>query len=216
MCIRDRPYFIDWGKVENIQDVAEVVDGEWEITDRGIRTKNMYYDRMIAFGDESWKNYEVETTVVFHDFVMPAEGPPTYNVSHAAIATRWPGHTQDGLQPSRQWYPLGATSEFRLEENYENCRWRIFDGEIFYAEQSQKKHRKIQKNKIYGMKHRVENISENQTLYSVKLWDISNPEPADWDFQAVENSQRKESGSACLIAHNTDVTFGNVKVVSLK
>jgi hypothetical protein len=209
------PYTIEWDKVENIQDVAEIVDGHWELSEKGIKTKNMFYDRMISIGDESWVNYEVRTTVTFHDFELPQEGPPTYNVSHAAIATRWPGHTKDGLQPSRQWHPLGATAEFRLEKEYKNCRWRIFDGEVFYAEQSQIAYRQIKPNVVYGMKHRVETLSSGQTLYSVKLWDVQLGEPDQWDFQAIEINEISESGSACLIAHNTDVTFGNVLVVPI-
>ena len=111
------PYSIDWSEVLNIQEVAQVVDGDWEITKEGVHNRDMYYDRVLAFGDQGWKNYVVTTTVMFHDFTPPVKGPPTYHVSHAAIASRWPGHDVDQLQPHRKWFPLGATSEFRL-----NCQ----------------------------------------------------------------------------------------------
>ncbi len=204
------PYQIIWKKVENIQDVVEVVDGNWELTIDGIRTKFMYYDRVLAFGDSSWENYEITTSVIFHDFVNPQKGPPTYNVSHAAIASRWPGHDKDELQPNRKWFPVGATSEFRLTNEYDSCRWRIFDGENFYKEQKDFQYRTIQPNLKYKMKHRVETVSDSTTLYSVKLWKFETSEPKEWDLQAIEKNSNKETGSALLISHNTDVTFGDV------
>ncbi|MFC2124863.1 hypothetical protein ACFLU5_08635 [Bacteroidota bacterium] len=207
------PYQINWDKVENIQEVTEIIDGDWEITDSGVRTNYMYYDRILAFGDSSWRNYEVETSVVFHNFTPPVKGPPTYNVSHVAIASRWPGHDKDNLQPNRKWHPLGATSEFRITDEYDSCRWRIFDGENFYKEESPEHYRKIQTGVMYKMKHRVKDISNTETLYSVKFWESSNIEPVEWDFQAVEINEVRETGSALLIAHNTDVTFGDVRVV---
>jgi len=209
------PYCVNWQEVNNIQDVVEIVDGEWELADPGIRTKYEYYDRILAFGDSSWRNYEVQTTVIFHGYTPPRKGPPTYNISHIAIATRWPGHDFDSLQPNRKWYPLGATSEFRITDQYDSCRWRIFDGENFYKEQSLPDFRQIQPEVEYKIKHRVEDLSEMETLYSVKLWEASKNEPSEWDFQAIEISKKRESGSACLIAHNTNVTFGNISVVSV-
>jgi hypothetical protein len=211
------PYTIKWSEVENIQDVVQIVDGYWVISEYGLHNLDIYYDRMVAFGDSTWKNYEVTTTVTFHDFTPPAQGPPTYNVSHAAIATRWPGHSEDNLQPHRQWYPLGATSEFRLTNELDSCRWRIFDGpkpnsENFYIEQPVEDFRKTELNKTYGMKHRVESIGDENTKYSVKLWPVEQEEPAEWDFSGIENNENVRYGSAALIAHNTSVTFGDVFV----
>ena len=169
------PYSITWSEVQNIQNAVQIVDGHWEITKNGLHNLDTYYDRVFALGDASWKNYEVSTTVTFHDFTPPEKGPPTYNVSHAAIASRWPGHSMDSLQPYRQWYPLGATSEFRLTAGLDSCRWRIFDGPKpnsvrFYVEQGAKDYRTIELNKEYVMKHRVETVGRDSTLYSVKFW----------------------------------------------
>lgn len=206
------PYYIRWDDIKNIQDAVEIVDGEWEITDSGIRTRNKYYDRILAFGDSTWRNYEIETTVVLHGYNTPEEGAPTYNVAHVAIASRWPGHDADSLQPDRKWFPLGATSEFRITSDYDSCRWRIFDGTELYEEQSVDKYRRIEQDVEYRLKHRVEDFLDGRTLYSVKIWRADDQEPSDWDFQAVEQSSDIKTGSACLIAHHTDVTFGNIFV----
>ena len=213
------PYSIDWSKVKKIQDVVQIVDGKWEITENGLHNVDTYYDRIVAFGDSTWRDYEIWTTVTFHAFTPPKKGPPTFNVSHAAIASRWPGHDVDELQPHRKWYPLGATSEFRLTAGLDSCRWRIFDGPKpnaarFYVEQPSGKYRKIVINKEYGMKHRVETIDENTTKYSVKLWPADEKEPEQWDFTGIEKDENIYAGSALLIAHNTNVTFGNIHVLN--
>ena len=209
------PYHVKWDKVNDIQDVVEVVDGEWELTKDGIRTKFRYYDRVLAFGDSSWRNYEVASSVIFHDYTSPGRGPPTYNVSHVAIASRWPGHDKDDLQPNRKWFPVGATSEFRITDHYDSCRWRIFDGENFYEEQMTEQYREILPEIKYSIKHRVEDQPNGSTLYSVKYWKSDEKEPEPWDFQATEPDGERESGSALLIAHNTDVTFGDILVTPL-
>ena len=214
------PYTIKWSDVKNIQDVVQVIDGHWEITGQGLHNLDTYYDRVVAFGDTTWKNYEVSTSVIFHSFTPPEEGPPTYNVSHAAIAMRWTGHDEDDLQPHRKWYPLGATAEFRLTKNLDSCRWRIFDGPKpnsvnFHSEQPAEDYRNIQLNRKYGMKHRFSTIGKDSTLYQVKLWPFDEPEPMEWDFQGIEVEENYGSGSALLIAHNTSVTFGDVTVRSV-
>lgn len=209
------PYSIDWQQVKNITDVVQIVDGHWELAENGVHTLDPYYDRVLAFGDGTWTDYEVTTSVIFHDFIPPQKGPPTFNVSHAAIATRWPGHDLDNHQPHTKWYPLGATAEFRLTTNLDSCRWRIFDGENLYVEDTTKI-RTIDLETRYQMKHRIETLPDSSTLYSVKLWEEGQPEPANWDLQATEPPGNLPAGSALLIAHNTDVTFGNVKAVSLK
>jgi hypothetical protein len=105
------PYEVDWKRVRRIQDAVQIIDGEWVRVPGGIRTATPYYDRVVGFGDARWQNYEVQTSVTFHGFTLPTDGPPTYNVSHAAIATYWPGPDPDTLQPHRKWFPLGATAE---------------------------------------------------------------------------------------------------------
>lgn len=215
------PYSIKWAEVKKLQDVVQVVDGHWEITEDGLHNLDIYYDRVVAFGDDSWTNYEVSTAVTFHNFTPPVKGPPTYNVSHAATATHWPGHDIDELQPHRKWFPLGATAEFRLTAGLDSCRWRIFDGPKpnsinFYVEQSEEEYRSIELNRVYGMKHRVETVSQDSTRYSVKLWPFDQQEPKTWDFSGVEAEENFESGSALLLAHNTKVTFGDVNVIPIE
>ncbi len=205
------PYSIDWSQVSRISDAAQVVDGEWELTPAGVRTVHRYYDRVLAFGDASWENYEVSTSVIIHALTAPKTGPNATNVTHVAIATRWPGHDPDGNQPTVKWHPLGATAEFRLGGDLQNCRWRIFDGQRAYHVESDRR-RQLKFETPYRMKHRVETLADGRTWYRVKLWAALDDEPAEWDFERFEPNDM-ESGSALLLAHHSDVTFGNVEVV---
>ena len=66
------------------------------------------------------------------------------------------------------------------------------------------------------MKHRVETIDENTTKYSVKLWAADDEEPEQWDLTGIEKEENIHAGSVLLIAHNTNVTFGNVQVLPIQ
>ncbi len=208
------PYTINWEKVRNIQDVAQIVDGNWKLTPDGIRTMDPWYDRIIAIGDNTWKNYEISTSVVFHGYTLPIKGPPNYGVSHAALALRWPGHDNDKNQPHIKWYPLGATCEFQLKENLDSCRWRILGDRSIKTEDSYQ-HFPVRLGVNYNLKAQVDNIDKGLTRYRVKIWSEESEEPENWQLTAVEGERDLQSGSALLIAHNTDVTFGNVSIIPI-
>lgn len=207
------PYHIDWSDVDEISEVAQVVDGKWCLTGNGVRTVEPYYDRVLAFGDASWKNYEVRTILTVHGITPPGTGANQTTVTHAAIATRWPGHDPDGKQPTVKWHPLGATAEFRFGRDLTQCRWRIFDGKKLYHVESSSR-RSLAFEKPYEMKHRVESIAGGQSRYRVKLWPLGEPEPEAWDLERLEINDLP-SGSALLIAHHADVTFGNISISPL-
>jgi len=202
------PYTVDWKQVEHISDVVQIVDGKWKLTPEGVRTVEPYYDRVLAFGDDTWRNYEIETTVTFHDYASPLFEPPTYGVSHAAIAFRWPGHDLDKAQPHLKWYPLGATCEFKLFDNLDTCRFRILGGRK-KANESAFRRQKIALNKKYHMLACAQTVGE-KTYYAAKLWPFKETEPEGWDIISVEGETDVPFGSGLLLSHNTDVTFGNI------
>ncbi len=210
------PISIDWSQADAINDVAQVVDGRWVLTEEGVRSIEPYYDRVIAFGDRSWSDYQVETTVTFHGRRIPGSRDIGGSVVHAAVATRWPGHDLDDRQPHVKWFPLGATSEFTLTEWPEGCRWRILGSQLHKDYFFEKRRRTIQLEKTYHVKHRVRTLPDESTEYRVKLWPISLSEPAEWDLVVVENPDQVSHGGALIIAHYTDVTFGNILVTDAK
>ncbi|NND32715.1 MAG: hypothetical protein HKN76_09005 [Saprospiraceae bacterium] len=207
------PYEVDFTVVDNLQDVIQVVDGNWNLTKEGVRTVEPYYDRVFCIGDTSWQNYEALVKLTVHDWTPSQPGPPTYNVSHFGIAMHWRGHHEDGNQPRRKWYPLGAQGEFLLKEKSDSCHWRIlFDGKNpdkppIYASGFNS----IKKNRIIWVKSQVRNVENGNTVYKFKQWLDGQEEPAEWNLEGTEKGDYS-SGSLCIVPHNSDVTIHQVKI----
>ena len=208
------PYRINWSEHETIQEAVQVVDGLWKLTPEGARTVDPYYDRVLAFGDGSWRNYEVCTRIKFHGIHRPGNRDGGRNVIHAALAARWPGHDLDDHQPHVKWYPLGATCEFMLQMHPKPCRWRILGGRGIKTATTNSQ--SIEWNMWYEMKLQVFSPEASTTCYRVKIWDAEQSEPEDWSVKSEEGANDVASGGALLLAHYSDVTFGNVLVRPLE
>lgn len=207
------PYHIDWQTVKDLTEVVHVIDGHWDLSQAGVRTRAPYYDRILSLGDSTWVNYEITAEVTLHAHAAPTLGPPTFGVSHFAVASRWPGHTPDGEQPSVQWYPLGATGEFTLNAALDSCRFRFLGGEKGRAYSTV--YHALEPGRRYWIKHQVQDLSPTRTRYRSKLWPADEPEPAAWDLIYLKDPSDITRGCALLLAHNTDVTFGNIHVIPL-
>lgn len=207
------PYEVDFAKVKDLQDVCQVVDGRWRLEKDGVRTADPYYDRVLAFGDMNWTNYALTAEVIFHDFPGPTPGGgPGFGVNHAGIGLRWRGHDDDGRQPHVAWYPLGAATEFTLQKDLSKCKWRIIPGppqKTVYADEPYA----IELGKKYWIKGEVRTMPDGRNRYRNKIW---SPDRNELDFWAVERFEKPSrdfsSGSALLVAHRSDVTFGRVKI----
>lgn len=199
------PYAIDWSKVSDIQDAAQVVDGLWEISPGGIRTTVRGYDRLLAIGDVTWTDYEV--TVPFTVHSRGKSGAPG-----VGILMRWKGHTDDpvpGWQPNSGWYPLGALGWYR---------WYDSGARKFHIYGNQKRllastsNLKLRLNKRYLMKMRVETTPGQGSIYRLKMWRAGKAEPAGWTLKGKDSRNAPLNGSLLLVAHQVDVTFGDVQV----
>lgn len=205
------PWEVDFTQVSRLSDVAQVVDGRWRLTPDGVRVVRPYYDRVLAFGDLMWREYEAEVELILHDFTGPYREPPWYNVTHFGVGLRWTGHVTDGHQPRRQWYPLGAATEFTLRPDLSECRWRILpDGRVpsVYASATTA----VERGRRHLLKARVETLEDGRTRCATKLWPVGAPEPADWAVESFEDETDNQRGGLLLVAHNSDVTFCRLRV----
>ena len=198
-------YAIDWSEISDIQQVAQVVDGLWELTPEGIRTKIRGYDRLVAIGDMIWSDYEVTVPVTVHS--RGSSGSPG-----VGILMRWKGHTDNpvsGWQPKSGWYPLGALGWYRWYDSG-GKRFHIYGNHKRLLDSTNSK--KLKLNVPYVLKMRVETKPGKGGFYRLKMWRADEPEPSGWDLKGQEALNDPQTGSFLLLAHQTDVTFGDVQV----
>ncbi|MDA0348691.1 MAG: hypothetical protein O3C20_14955 [Verrucomicrobia bacterium] len=65
------------------------------------------------------------------------------------------------------------------------------------------------------MKHRVETLSNGHSRFQVKLWAVGEEEPENADLERWEENDDVQAGSVLLLAHFSDVTFGDIRVIPI-
>ena len=202
-------YQIDWSQVTSIQDVVEVLDGKWALTDNGIRTVEPGYDRLFAIGDDNWDEYEVVSSFILHSLDLD-------EFAGVSVIGPWNGHTDDpisGFQPKAGFNPFGAqswTAFFRpggersqvLSSGFLTPADRFFT--TFDFEQ------------LYNFRYRVEDEQQNgELVYSLRIWEEGTAEPANWNVQYTDTTSGLTNGSLVFVAHFADTTFGNISVTQI-
>jgi hypothetical protein len=215
------PFSIDWAKVENAQDVLQVVDGKWKWDASGIRPVELGYDRMLNVGDSSWTDYEVSVPVTVYGY-DPAAFDQKTGGRHAGISVdlRWLGHSdvpEVCPPPHCGWDPVGNFNKY----------WFMPDGADFLGMKTQEKQDEfpsqpyhVQIGHTYWFKASVETV-DGENIYRMKVWEAGvETEPKDWLFEsrvpagdgATDNPRH---GAFALVAHHSDVSFGNITVTPL-
>lgn len=210
-----RPYAIDWSQVSRIDDVAQVVDGKWEIVAGGVRSVEPHYDRLIAIGDLDWTDYEVTVPITINS--VDYQPPP--NEPLVGLMLRWDGHEKNFSeeQPGTEWRPIGAMGVhgWYVEGPRGGHHFQIF-------ETGSKKYKgyngeSMPDNTTYYFKFRVETIDGRPAgLYSMKVWPAGQLEPSGWGIVRQADEGGLVEGSLMLVAHYVDATFGNIVVSSLE
>ncbi|NCF66278.1 MAG: hypothetical protein GWP61_09895 [Chloroflexi bacterium] len=199
------PYEIVWNELSNIQDVAQVVDGKWEIGPDGLRTAEIGSNRLVAIGDLVWQDYEVVVPVTIRrvqkendDGKAPALG----------LIMRWNGHIDnesgDAEQPRAAWakgttiawWHWQKTTKLEFDHNEQTP----FNPRVGVP---------------YLFKVRAETMPDERTQYRAKAWIESQPEPEEWNVTYLAKAATARSGSLAFLARHVDVLFGNVMVTGL-
>ncbi len=206
-------YSIDWSNVNNIQDVIQVVDGDWEITPDGIRTDVVGYDRLLDVGDMTWTDYEITVPMTVHF----QSDPLIYEQNPAAgIILRWTGHTDNPIQtpqPHTGWRPHGSAVWWHFWDDNGGVAADIGGGSL-----TTHNPRNLDYDVTYDIKMRVETFPGDQYRYSYKVWaQDTEIEPAEWRWQGFFGGFQGDmaQGSALLIANAADVTFGDIRIFAL-
>ncbi|MFZ7094163.1 cadherin-like domain-containing protein [Primorskyibacter sp. 2E233] len=206
----DPNYSIDWSTVTDIQEVVQVVDGTWAFTDAGVRPVDLGYDRLLVLGDDSWDNYQLETTITMHD--LTNVDPRGRDGGAFAIGMLWGGHTDDpvsGWQPTSGWNP-GAS--FFYTDELESHSYHDFSNVLG------RQGFQLEEGLTYNVVVSVTQTGIYDRVYSLKIWEVGTEEPIGWTLQTVETFSIDEApatGGIYLNAHYYDVTFGDIEVTEI-
>ncbi len=200
------PYSITWSQVSNIQDVAQVVDGRWTVSNGVLRTADIGYDRLVDIGDVAWDDYEITTPITVH-FVdrengsdWPSTGPGI------GFLMRWTGHLPTKAEPYTDFRDHGALGWYRYNQG---DRLVIGDGNGLPAAIDDDF--ELTTGVTYIFKMRVE-THPTESRYLLKVWRQTEAEPAAWSLTRSAPLSEAGNGSVLLVAHQVDASFGNVTI----
>ena len=201
------PYSIDWSNVANLQDVVQVVDGDWDFTASGARLESQEdvdYDRVLAIGDIDWTDYEITVPITVH-WIDPDGYSSPSNSPGFGIIFRWQGHTDSPVncsQPHCGWLPSGASAWYDIGQGGPLKLDGVINHNIT-----------INEGDTYYWKMRVETIDSNNSEYSLKVWESGQTEPANWTLTKQRAlTHDLSNGSPIVVAHHVDLTVGDVTI----
>lgn len=212
-------YGVDWSTATDIQDVAQVVDGRWAIEDdpefpgeKVVRTAELGYDRVLAFGDIQWENYEVEFQMRAN--ALDPDGFTESSNSHAfGIILRWVGHFAIGAQrPRVGFFPFGSVTTYRWFPTFE--RWDHYGTN--FSPRGFRTENPIQLGVTYMARARVETQADGSRRYQFRVWERGGVEPTTWLYDITHPAgSGLDSGSMLLFSNHVDASFGNFIVTPL-
>lgn len=216
------PQRIRWRDVADLQDVGQVTDGHWRVTPDGLRTVTPGYDRVFIIGDASWRDYEATGTVTFHGF--PDVGARNSGrLRHAGYCMRWQGNTPEaGLPPGRPkpgLHPRGGLTWLTYRDGAPLPQREFYPGDS--EKYSVFAPLAVRVGERFRLKTRCVSepdtpAGEGVTVYSLKAWREGDPEPAAWDYTVRQVSAKAlRTGGLALVAHEADVTFGDLDIEPL-
>jgi regulation of enolase protein 1 (concanavalin A-like superfamily) len=203
------PTRVEWAGATRPTDVVDVVDGRWSVTPDGVRNDVSGYDRLLAVGDVTWTDYEIEVPVTVHSLYA--------NDGAVGFFLRWTGHTeapphQPGMQPRAGWRPSGALAWYRgLYGHPPRVEISSADEDVLAADQSGFS---LTPGRTYVFRASVQRTAQGDR-YRMTVVPAGQPESAGVTIEALDTTFAKANGSALLIAHRAQVTFGDVVVTEV-
>jgi hypothetical protein len=210
------PFAVAMTSAKSLSDSVQVVDGRWTVASGFVQMTERGYDRILAVGDTTWKDYEtsvrlkvtgIDTSVVAYN--TPSNGPGI------GILMRWAGHTNDpnpGKQPLEGYLPLGASATLSWTSASDQ-RWDLFGNS--QRLQDTKTSPTLQFDTLYIFKMQVATITGQGGYYRFKVWKASQPEPTAWLMSAQEGLTDPQNGSMLLVAHHINCSIDHITVTAL-
>jgi len=210
------PLAIDWSQVNEIQDVAHVVDGQWSLARGGISPEEIGYDRLVAIGDMGWRDYEVTVPITVHGINAGCYEQPAVHAG-VGIVLHWKGHAHWGRdqwasgQPRFGPSPYGAIGWYCVFHDA-GAMLNFFDPDFHRAAE---KPQKLPLHVPHVFKVQVRALPDDANRYSLKVWPQGGKEPDEWTLSTTIRYTGYREGAMVLGAHHTAATFGNITVEPL-
>lgn len=203
---------VDWSSSDNLQEIAQIVDGQWIVDGGQLHALTFDYDRLVAIGDETWVDYEVSFPMTVHG-VDDSGNTGNSNGPGVGMILRWLGHVnEDGEQPNIGWQRLGALAWYRwAPSGLEALELRGYNSTIGSNSDIE-----LEFDLTYMLKASVQTVPDEGSYYRVKLWPANETEPVAWNLEGYGPGDEPTNGSIALVAHHVDVHFGNVVVERLQ
>ena len=208
------PLEINWEREGIPNRYAQVVDGLWEVNGRYVSTREIGYDRLIAIGDMSWRDYEVLVPVVVHGMEARAYTWPSVHTG-VGVVMRWQGHTDRGAdehasgQPRFGPTPYGAIGWWTTWAD-RGQHLNFFDVDLKPRNPAP---RILSLNTPYLFRVRV-TTDDGASNYALRVWREGTEEPTVWDVEHQAPSHALESGGLLLGAHETATSYGPVRITA--
>jgi hypothetical protein len=126
-------------------------------------------------------------------------------------ASRLLGTEDWGEQPRWGWWPFGAIGWYRWAPR-RGFRLNLM-GNRGTSLAEDESGRRLAENVCYVFKLSARSRPGATSVYRMKVWENGEPEPPAWDVTGSGVADELSSGSAVLLAHHVDATFGDVQVV---
>lgn len=198
------PTVVNWSASAAPDAMAQVVDGKWSTGPSGVTIQELGYDRTIAIGDVSWRDYEVTVPVTVTE-LGTGGGTPQSGAPLVGLGLHWNGHTsRAGESPAVSWYPTGAFAWYRWTGTGKHELYGNGDAPVVRQSMT------WSFGTTYMFKARAQ-TEPGGVRYSYKWWTAGSAEPPAWRLSILEDNG-PSTGSVLLVAHHAAATFGAVSV----
>ena len=210
------PFTVALSSTKSLTDSVQIVDGRWTIGSGAAQIIERGYDRILAVGDTTWKDYDatVRLKVTGLDTTLVAYNAPS-NGPGIGLLMRWAGHTNNpnpGRQPLEGYLPIGASATLSWT-SLNSQRWEMFGNNLQLRDV--KDVPALQLDTMYVFRMQVTTINGQGGYYRFKVWKASQAEPATWLLSAQESLSDPQRGSLLIVAHHVNCFIDHITVAAI-
>jgi hypothetical protein len=210
------PFTVAMSSTKSLSDSVQVVDGRWTIASGAAQIIERGYDRILAVGDTSWKDYDatVRLKVTGLDTTLVAYNAPS-NGPGIGLLMRWAGHTNNpnpGRQPLEGYLPIGASATLSWT-SVNSQRWEMFGNNL--QRRDIKEAPALLLDTMYLFRMQVTTITGQGGFYRFKVWKASQAEPAAWLLSGQESLSDPQTGSLLIVAHHVSCWIDHITVTTM-